>query len=118
MASEEGDIIVKVGEIVKRDIYLYTEEEVKSRKKENWSENLGFLDWENANKKCKEVEGRRLPSVRELQQAYNAEVLELLEKYWSDEKVEAEDGYYVMNPIRGEIEAYRPIAKMDVRCRL
>jgi hypothetical protein len=67
--SREEEIIIHYGGSVDT-IILYTEDELKFEKEENWSEYLGVMNWNNANKICNDVEGRRLPSLRELYLAY------------------------------------------------
>ena len=118
--SEEGDIIVKVGEIVKRDIYLFTEEESKSKKEDNWSEYLGEMDWNTANEKCKEVAGRRLPTIRELDVAFESGITKSWQKdgydYWSSTPYDAE-GYYELDVSAGNTESTARNDNDYVRCR-
>ena len=86
--SEEGDITLKLGENLEKKIIVYTEDELKSKKEENWSEYLGQMDWVSANKKCNEVAGRRLASIREFELAKQAGITKAWEKdpghiHWS-----------------------------------
>ena len=85
---------------MKKNIILFTEDELKSKKEENWSEYLGKMNWESASKKCNEVAGRRLPSIRELKLAYEAGITKSWQKdgsyYWSSTPFGAER-YYSLN---------------------
>ena len=118
--SEEGDILVRVGEIDNREIYLFTEDELKSKKEENWSESLGIMDWDTANEKCKEVTGRRLPSLRELMVAYNAGITNswLANGYysWSSTPYDAER-YYALDVVGGFTGDIGRDRHIGVRCR-
>jgi hypothetical protein len=84
--SEEGDLKPSLGKNSIQKVLLFTEEELNSKYEENWSEFLGSMRWDEADKKCKDA-GMRLPSIRELLLAYNARILNTWEKdqfsYWS-----------------------------------
>ena len=98
--AEEGEVSLKLGENLGKNITLFTEEEFKSKKEENWSEYIGKMNWESASKKCNEVAGRRLPSFRELKLAYEAGITKSWQKdgsdYWSSTPYDAERHYVLL----------------------
>ena len=119
--SQEEEVTLKLGENLEKNIILYTEDELKSKKEENWSEYLGDMNWESANKKCNEVAGRRLPSLKELKLAYDAGITKSWQKvgyyYWSSTPYD-EEGYYWLNVEFSDTIHSNRIKHIGVRCRL
>ena len=103
--SQEGEVILKLGENLEKNIILYTEEELNSKKVENWSEYLGNMNWDIASKKCNEVTGRRLPTVRELFLAKEAGITKSWSingnYYWSSDSYDRGNGHKLVDVIDG-----------------
>jgi hypothetical protein len=118
--TQEGEVILKLGENLEKNIILYTEEELKSKKEENWSEYIGEMNWESASKKCNEVAGRRLPSIRELKLAYEAGITKSWQKdgnnYWSSTPYDAES-YSIFYVSIGDTSDGNRYDTYNVRCR-
>ena len=117
--TQEGEVILKLGENLEKNIILYTEEELKSKKEEKWSEYIGEMNWESASKKCNEVAGRRLPSIRELKLAHEAGITKSWQEahdYWSSTPYDAES--YLEFYVRlGRTYGSSRSLNFDVRCR-
>jgi hypothetical protein len=85
-----------------------------------WSEYMGFMSWSSAEHKCKSI-GMRLPTIKELEAAYNAGITKSWQKdgysYWSSTPYDAERYYgLIVGDGDTDNDRYRS-SNGSVRCR-
>jgi hypothetical protein len=90
---------------------------VEGECKVDWSPDMGSLDWDSANAKCRSI-GMRLPSFDELKAAYNAGITKSWPGfgYWSSTPYDAER-YYSLYVGDGGTDNYNRSDYAYVRCR-
>jgi hypothetical protein len=117
--TEESEVNLKLGENLERIIILYTEGElIKSKVEENWSEYLGFWTLQSANEEC-EVVGGRLPTIKELQVAFDSGITKSWQKeYYLSSTPHDAKRYYLLNVKTGRKGVSLPDdIKGNLRCR-
>jgi hypothetical protein len=94
-------------------------EDLRKAEESKWSPYMGSMDWDSANEKCRSI-GMRLPTINELQTAYNAGIAKLWQSngsyYWSFIPYDAER-YYIFDVQNGGTYDDRRIRSSAVRCR-
>jgi hypothetical protein len=89
-----------------------------SRCEMTWSEYLGFMTWNEANSKCKEI-GMRLPTIYELQDTYKSGIINSWQKdgtyFWSSTLNEA-NSYLTVGAYLGTVDTYDRNDYNNVRC--
>ncbi len=83
-----------------------------------WSEYLGFMNWNEADSKCKEI-GMRLPTIYELQDAYRLGITNSWQKdgtyFWSSTLTEV-NSYLAVGTYLGSLDVYYSSDENNVRC--
>ena len=107
---------------------VYKKDEVASVKKkegpsvgsDNWSANLGYMNWEDAKAKCASQK-MRLPTLEELKAAQTGKVTDSWKKegylYWSTTQTpNLLADPYLLNAFNGEVYSLSKFANSYVRC--
>jgi formylglycine-generating enzyme required for sulfatase activity len=83
-----------------------------------WSEYQGYMNWEDAKKKCASI-GMRLPTIEELESAYKSGVTESWKtdgyNYWSSTPVGDDRAYNLSINYGDSDDRYRGVVNR-VRC--
>ena len=118
--DEDSDIPVRISEkediiIFKQKTYLDTEKN-SAKKQEQWSDELGEMDWDSAKAKCESLR-MRLPAVSEIQSVHKSEIASGWEQSWHWTYEETVSGKaYAVDVENGRAELNRKGNHCIARC--